>query len=260
MTQDEPFGTSRDVHGYSRDHESLANAVIDILKDRQVVCPTGARQIAVDYLVRAVLADDGFDAALVLEELCAYRLTHDALIDLYIPKAAEYLGAQWMTSDLDFATVTVGSLRLQALLGVAAHGLTREPVDNGSVLHALVVVPEAEQHFLGASVVAAQLRRLGCDVSLSINEATDKILARVEYDQPDMVLFSCARAAGLETATGTVKKIRQISDPVPVLAIGGAYSGINKQTKEETGVDLVTHTAKDVVGFTTKRKKALGRR
>lgn len=260
MTHDDPFGTPRLTYGHTYDHESLASEVISILKDRQVVGPSGARQIAVDYLVRAVLSDGNFDAALVLEELSTYRLTHDALIDLYIPKAAEYLGAQWMTSDLDFATVTVGSLRLQALLGVAAHGLTREPVDHNNVLHALVIVPEGEQHFLGASVVAAQLRRLGCDVSLSINEATDQILARVEYDHPDMILFSCARAAGLETACGTVKKIREASDMSPVLAIGGAYAGITEQIVEQTGVDLVTNTAKDVVGFTTKRKKALARR
>ncbi|WP_299549633.1 cobalamin-dependent protein [uncultured Tateyamaria sp.] len=259
MTQDDPFGTTRRPYGRSCDHESLAGEVISILKDRQAVCPSGARQVAVDYLVRAVIKRLDFDAALVLEELSTYRLTHDALIDLHIPKAAEQLGALWMTSDLDFATVTVGSLRLQSLLGIAAHGLTREPVDQSNVLHALVIVPEAEQHFLGASVVAAQLRRLGCDVSLAINEGSEQLLARVEYDRPDMALFSCARAAGLETICGTVKKIRQKSDVTPVLAIGGAYSGVTKSITEQTGVDLVTNTAKDVVGFTTKRKKALGR-
>ncbi|WP_299616622.1 cobalamin-dependent protein [uncultured Tateyamaria sp.] len=242
------------------DHESLATEVISILKDRQVVGPSGARQIAVDYLVRAVGTRVSFDAALVLEEVAAYRLTNDALIDLYIPKAAEHLGEMWMTSDLDFAGVTIGALRLQALLGEAAHGLTHEHVDMSNVLHALVVVPEAEQHFLGASVVAAQLRRLGCDVSLSINETSKQLLGRVECDRPDMILFSCARAAGLETICGTVKKIRQMCDQVPVLAIGGALSGITDGVREQAGVDLVTNTAKDVVGFTTKRKKALGLR
>lgn len=258
MTQDDPFGTTRRPSGRSLEHESLASEVISILKDRQGVSAAGARQIAVDYLVRAVTTRVSFDAALVLEELSAYRLTNDALIDLYIPKAAERLGEMWMTSDLDFATVTVGGLRLQALLGEAAHGLTHVHTEKSNVLHALVVVPEAEQHFLGASVVAAQLRRLGCDVSLSINQSSKQILARMECDHLDMIMFSCARAAGLESIRGTVKKIGRRFDDVPVLAIGGAYAGITEGTKEQAGVDLVTNTTKDVVSFATKRKKALG--
>ncbi|WP_147113461.1 cobalamin-dependent protein [Tateyamaria sp. syn59] len=260
MTQDDPFGTTRGSIGRSCDHAALASEVISILNDRQVVSRAGARQVAMDYLVRAVTRRVEFDARLVLDEMAAYRLTNDALIDIYIPKAAEHLGALWMTSDLDFAAVTIGALRLQALLGEAAQGLSRNHADMTNVLHALVVVPEAEQHFLGASVVAAQLRRLGCDVSVSINEAQQQLVDRVAYDRPDMVLFSCARPLALETIRGTVKKIRHNGDPAPVLALGGAFSGVTDGIKKQTGVDLVTNTAKDVVGFTTKRQKALGPR
>ncbi|WP_172839434.1 cobalamin B12-binding domain-containing protein [Tateyamaria omphalii] len=210
--------------------------------------------------MRAVIKRVDFDARLVLDEMGAYRLTHDALIDIYIPKAAEHLGALWMTSDMDFAAVTIGALRLQALLGEAAQSLPGNHADMTNILHALVIVPEYEQHFLGASVVAAQLRRLGCDVSVSINESQHQVVDRVEHDRPDMVLFSCARAAALETIRGTVKKIRQNGDPAPVLALGGAFSGITDGTRKRTGVDLVTNTAKDVVGFATKRQKALGSR
>lgn len=260
MTQDDQFGTTRSGAGRYSDCGSLAGEVISILSERQVVGPSGARQIAVDYLVRAVIRRAEFDARLVLEEMSAYRLTHDALIDLYIPQAAAQLGALWKTSDLDFAAVTIGSLRLQSLLGEAAHGLTRHDANTEGVFHALVVVPEAEQHFLGASVVAAQLRRLGCDVSLSINETRQQILGRVIYDHPDMVLFSCARAAALETVQRSVTRIRTAVDPAPVLAAGGGVCGQADAIREQTGVDLVTNTAKDVVGFTTKRAKALGRK
>ncbi|MEL6782203.1 MAG: cobalamin B12-binding domain-containing protein [Pseudomonadota bacterium] len=259
MTQDDPLGTTRSGSGRYSDCTSLAGEVISILTERQTVGPAGARQIVVDYLVRAITRRTDFDAQLVMEEMGAYRVTHDALIDLYIPQAAELLGSLWKTSDLDFASVTIGSLRLQALLGEAAHGLTRHDVDSEGVLHALVIVPEAEQHFLGASVVAAQLRRLGCDVSLSINETRQQIVGRVLYDRPDMVLFSCARAAALETVQRTVTTIKQSVDRVPVLAIGGGVCRKSDKIREQTGVDLVTNTAKDVVGFATKRTKALGR-
>ncbi|MEX0310713.1 MAG: cobalamin B12-binding domain-containing protein [Tateyamaria sp.] len=260
MTQDDQLGTTRSGMGRYGDCASLAGEVISILSERQAVGPAGARQIAVDYLVRAITRREEFDAHLVMEEMSTYRMTLDALIDLYIPQAAAHLGALWKSSDLDFAAVTIGALRLQSLLGEAAHGLTRHEADTEGVFHALVVVPETEQHFLGASVVAAQLRRLGCDVSLSINETAPQIINRVVYDRPEMVLFSCARAAALETVRRTVTRIKSAVDPVPVLAAGGGVCGQADEIRDQTGVDLVTNTAKDVVGFTTKRAKALGRK
>ena len=78
--------------------------------------------------------------------------------------------------------------------------------------------------------------------------------------QPDMVLISCSRIAALETVTRTVKKIRSSADPAPVIALGGPIRGNADGIRDQTGVDLVTNTATDVVGFCTKRKKALGRR
>jgi len=258
MAQDDRFGTKRYGSEPRQTHLPLAQEVISILNERQTVTTAGARQVAVDYLVRAITGRTSFDAALVLEEMSAYRLTHDALIDLYIPQAAAQLGELWMTSDMNFAQVTVGALRLQALLGEAAMGLTHAHVDEHT-LHGLIVVPEGEQHFLGASVVAAQMRRMGCDVGLSISESPKQVMGRVLYDQPDVILFSCAHPPTLETIKRTVKKIKASVDPVPVLAFGGALRGNADGIRDQTGVDLVTNTAKDVVGFAMKRKKALGR-
>ena len=259
MTQDDPNGTDRSKPGTGMPLEPLASQVISMLRERQTTGPSGARQIIVDYLVRAVTTPAGFDAPLVMEEMRAYRLTVDTIIDLYIPQAAEHLGEMWVTSDIDFASVTVGALRLQALLGEASAELSHIAHPSHDALHALVVVPEGEQHFLGASVVAAQLRRLGCDVSISISESAKQIAMRASYDEPDMVLISCARAAALESVAPTVNKIRSNAARRPVVALGGALRGDADGIKEKTGVDLVTNTAKDVVSFCMKRRKALSR-
>ncbi len=259
MAQDDPFGTARARRGADDALEPLASQVISVLCERQTSTPAGARQVVVDYLLRAVTSPAGFDAALVMEELRGYRLTIDAIIDLYIPQVANHMGELWMTSDVDFASVTVGALRLQALLSEASAALPQTSSYAQDAPLALVVVSEREQHFLGASVVAAQLRRLGCEVSLSIAEAPKQIINRVVYDQPDMVLMSCAQVNGLETIAQSVKKIRRATDPVPVLALGGAVRGDFDGIRKKTGVDLVTKSAKDVVGFYTKRRKALSR-
>ena len=259
MAHDEPFDTARTRNGEAHDLEPLASQVISVLCERQTSSANGVRQIVADYLLRAATSKEGFDPVLVMDELRGHRLTVDAIIDLYIPQVANQLGDLWITSDIDFASVTVGSLRLQALLSEASAAMSGHDLSTRDAPLALVVVAEGEQHFLGASVVAAQLRRLGCDVSLSISETPKQITNRVLYDQPDMVLLSCARVAGLETITRHVTKIREAVDPAPVLALGGALHGDIDAIRSKTGVDLVTKSAKDVVGFFTKRQKALSR-
>lgn len=260
MAKDDPFGTTQSHRGLGSTLEPLASQVISVLCERTTNAPSGARQIVVDYLLRAATSRNSFDAALVMEELRGYRLTIDSIIDLYIPQVANCMGDLWKTSDMDFASVTVGALRLQALLSEASSAVIHAAVDSRTAPLALVVVAEGEQHFLGASVVAAQLRRLGCEVSLSIAEPPKQITNRVLYDQPDMVLMSCAQVSGLETVARNVRKIRRAIDPAPVIALGGSMRGDIDGIRSKTDVDLVTKSAKDVVGFYTKRHKALSKR
>ncbi|MFL4472216.1 B12-binding domain-containing protein [Tateyamaria armeniaca] len=260
MAQDDTFGTSASFTEGGNGIEPLAGQVISMLCERQTVTAAGARQIALDYLGRAILNNTGFDAARILDELRGFRLTPDAIVDLYIPQAAIQLGDQWMCSDITFADVTIGALRLQALLGEASNGLIWVGQSPNDALHALIVVPEGEQHFLGASVLAAQLRRAGCDVSLAISETNEQITARALVDKPDMVLMSCARIDALASVTKTVKKIKAATDQAPVFAIGGPLHGDVDGIKKKTGVDIVTSVATEVVGFCAKRQKALGQR
>ncbi|MEO0379172.1 MAG: cobalamin-dependent protein [Pseudomonadota bacterium] len=260
MAQDDTFGTNVAFGEGGTGIEPLASQVISMLCERQTVTAAGVRQIALDYLGRAVLSKTGFDPAQVLDELRGFRLTRDVIIDLYIPQAAVQLGDQWMCSDISFADVTIGALRLQSLLGEAANGLVWTGQGASDAPEALVVVPSGEQHFLGASVVAAQLRRAGCDVSLAISETADQITARVMMDKPDMVLMSIARVDALALVTKTVKQIKETTDSAPVLAIGGPLRGNLDEIRKQTGVDLVTSVATEVVGFCTKRQKALGNR
>ncbi|WP_299733621.1 B12-binding domain-containing protein [uncultured Tateyamaria sp.] len=260
MAQDDTFGTNPSLIEGGNGVEPLATQVISMLCERQTVTAAGVRQIALDYLSRAILGKNGFDAARALEEMRGFRLTCDVIVDLYIPQAAMQLGDQWMCNDITFAEVTVGALRLQALLGEASGELVWVGQVPEDTLHALVAVPEGEQHFLGASVVAAQLRRSGCDVSLAISETPTQIAARVAVDRPDMVMMSCARVDALALVEKTVKRIKSATDQLPVLAIGGPLRGNADAIKRKTGVDLVTNTASEVVGFCAKRKKALGLR
>ncbi|MEM9638569.1 MAG: cobalamin B12-binding domain-containing protein, partial [Pseudomonadota bacterium] len=231
---------------------ALATTVISVLRDRQVVSREGVRQFALDHLMRAILSRAAFDPALLMEEMRGHRLTIDAIIDLYIPQAARTLGQNWVDDEISFADVTIGALRLQSLLSEASLGALIDLPTNDTLLHAMVVLPQGEQHFLGVSVVAAQLRRAGCEVSVSFDETLGRLSARVLDESPDLVLISCARREGLETVVETVQTIHAASVDSPIVALGGAVLADAEDLKERTGVDIVTSTAKDAVTFCSK--------
>ena len=235
----------------------LAAHVISVLKNRQGTTQTGARQIVLDFLLRAVLQPGLFDPALIQAELRGFRLTVDAIIDTYMPLTAHRLGDMWVASDIDFAQVTIGALRLQGLLAEASEDTTLRGMAPPLDLSMLIVVPEGEQHFLGASVVAAQLRRMGCHVATAFCERNEMIVSRILFDRPNAVLFTCARSAGLETIAQTVFSVRNAIDNAPLLVLGGALPDDDASIVDTTNVDLVTNVAKDVVTLCLKQSRAV---
>ncbi|MGZ2259816.1 cobalamin B12-binding domain-containing protein [Roseobacter sp. A03A-229] len=256
MSQDDQSQTRGLQRNRPDDVGALATKVISVLRDRQVVGRDGARQFVLDHLYRAILSRTAFDAALLLDEIRGHRLSVDEIIDLYIPQASCMLGESWVADDISFADVTVGALRLQALLGEATGQMRFDLTPDESRVRALIVLPQGEQHFLGTSVVAAQLRRMGCEVSVSFDETLGCLQARLLAESPTLVMISCARRETLETVAETVHIIRTSSIEQPVIALGGAVLDDMEDVKDQAGVDIVTSTAKDAVAFCSKRGKA----
>ena len=233
--------------------DALASTVISVLRDRQAVSSDGLRQFVLEHLLRAVLVRGVFQADSLLDELRGYRLSLDTLIDQYVPAAARLLGERWLEDRISFADVTISTLRLQSLLGEASAATRVDGPIRRERLHALIVVPQNEQHFLGASVVAGQLRRLGCEIGMSYDEDFGALTSRVLEDAPDLVLITCARRETLETATKTVQTIRKAALRAPVIALGGAVQADEDEIKEQTGVDIVTNVAVEAVAFCTRQ-------
>lgn len=234
----------------------LAAHVIQELNCRQAVTPSGARRFVLDHLMRAICKRGAFDGAIALDILRGHRVSVDRVIEVYIPEAATQLGQMWMDDTVDFATVTIGALRLQSILTEATGRVFYQP--NALLdLRSLVVVPEGEQHFLGASVAAAQLRRLGCDTHISFAENDAALVRRAQFERPHMILFTCARVVGLESIGKSVLTLRNAMPKPPVIAVGGAVKAHKDIVQEITGADLVTTQVKDVIAFCAQRRKAM---
>ncbi|WP_300038332.1 cobalamin-dependent protein [uncultured Roseobacter sp.] len=236
--------------------DALATRVISVLSDRQAVSADGLRRFVLDHLMRAILCPGPFSAGNLFEELRGHRVTTDDIIDNYVPCVARELGSDWVADDISFAQVTIGTLRLQSLVGEAARTMRLDHKTDQGRLHVLVLVPAGEQHFLGASVLDAQLRRMGCEVSSSYDEDAGSLTFRLMQDAPDLILITCARSETLESARRTVQTIRSAAGNGTVVALGGAIEGDEEELKDLTGVDIVTRRVAEAVSFCMARSAA----
>lgn len=237
---------------------ALASTVISVLRGRSVVSSEGLRQFVLDHMLRAALSKGAFSAEGLLLELRGYRLTADTIIDHYVPRIARELGEQWVDDRIGFADVTIGIMRLQSLLAEASERALVEAAPTAMNLHALVLVPQGEQHFLGASVLACQLRRMGGEVDISFDEDMGTLTARLMQEVPDLILITCARRETLESVANTVQTIRKAVSDGPIIAVGGAHKMKREVILEMTGVDIVTNVAGEAVAQCAKRTKPHG--
>lgn len=256
MSQDDRPDMRRHQSARPQDVGNLASVVLSVVGNRQTVTGGGVRQFVLDHLVRAVLAPNVFDARGIADELNAHRVHPDAVIDLYIPCAARLLGVMWIEDDISFASVTVGAMRLQSVLEETFAAAEPKYISATGWVSTLIVVPEGEQHMLGAFVLSAQLRRIGCDVSHSFDESPRALAARIRSNHFDLVLLSCSSDLALGNIAKTVASIRKAVPDGPIIALGGAFQADAARAKKLTGVDIVTNAAKDALAFCDKGVKA----
>lgn len=228
---------------------ALAEKAVYLLRQRRPISSMGARQFILDHLLRAVISKGDFDAESVLIELRGHRLQVDTIIDTYVPATARNLGEMWVNDDLDFATVTIGAMRLQSLLSCASSESADlyRPMQNSQ--HVLIVIPEGEQHFLGAFVLAAQVRRMGCRVDVSFSELREDLIGRILCEPIDKIMITCSRVSDLESVCEIVDDIRMKVTQTPAIVLGGAFERKPEDKTMTAGVDLITNSAKEAVTY-----------
>lgn len=226
---------------------SLAAEVLSVLTSRHVkdtgpgILANHESPFAHSILERRITTRSHFNAADLLEELRALRLSDVDIVDHCIPQAARGIGLKWEHNEMGFAEVTIASSRLQSLLtqiefvNPACEPMLDCPFD------ILLVAPPNEQHTIGCFVAAAQLRRRGAIVETMCGHGFDMVLARLESCEYDAVLISGSRPRDLEMIQRLAidsKTTNAISAPLFVL--GGIVLDKVEGLDSLPGIDLVT--------------------
>jgi methanogenic corrinoid protein MtbC1 len=236
-------------HDGQGDHGGDGLAVLARTVVARIASRDGPVQRQVDHdlvvtLARALSAPspDGFEA--LRPDLRRARIGEAELIDSYFPAIARFLGCAWAEDQAGFAEVTLGTARMQGMLrqlGRDWDSATTAAPDGGTVL---IVLPQGEQHSLGAMVLAGQLRRQGISVQLRIGTPPDELCRLVAERDFDCAMLSVACEERLALCAKLVKSLKEGSAGRLRVAVGGAVLDRPVDICQRTGADIATNDPK----------------
>lgn len=191
-----------------------------------------------DHFLRVLREARSIDPAVLLAEMIARQIDPAAVACLYVPEAARALGAGWAADEVSFIDVTLGTEKLHAVVRRVDELLAEvRPVTGPS---ALVLVAEAEQHTLGAMVLALELRLAGFSAMVRVAPMPRDLTQLLSANRFDLAVVSVGCTAALDSAVGLVRTLRLLSrkDEMCIL-VGGAIPVEDALLLKETGADRV---------------------
>lgn len=203
----------------------------------------GTEEDVLDLFERSLLSADPDIARDTAKTLLAEGLTGADIADQYVPAMARRLGKRWHNDELSFAHVTIAMSRLQRMVRdlVAEFDAERSMgCESGSLL---LVVPEAEQHTLGAILLCGQLRRRGLSVRLCLGFRASDAADALSSGSYDGVLISASRAYSLENLQDVIKSLRAAAPSALPVCIGGSFSQPLRLSRE---VEAAVHLTEDI--------------
>ena len=186
----------------------------------------------------AVASETEFDGVLArLRSL--HGLGDEEIVDCYIPAAACQLGADWAENRRSFAEVTIGTARLIAVVRDLSRRWQADAVADWRAPSILMVVPETEQHRLGAMIAASRFRRMGVSVQMLLGAQDDEVMQRAHNGAYDMISFSLSTRERVEQVRRLIHMLRERVAPLPPVVVGGAIGVGADVLRSNLGADHV---------------------
>ena len=208
---------------------------------------TGTGQDCLEMLCDAVVTSETAFSAALARLRSHHGLRDEDLVDCYIPAAACQLGTDWSENRRSFAEVTIGTARLIAAVRELGRRWAADTVADWRAPNMAMVVPEAEQHRLGAMIAASRFRRLGVSVQMMLGQPDDAVVARIRDGGFDIISFSLATRERVEQTRHLIQMLRRTVADLPPIVVGGAAGGNADELKSQLGVDHVVSDPEDAL-------------
>ncbi len=195
------------------------------------------RKDHLDLFLDLLAHDTGADPSALLDAMVARRLGPEIVACDYASEAARSLGDSWLADEVSFVDVTIRSERLHGLVRRVDEMLVSTMQAGGP--SALILVAEAEQHTLGAHVLALKLRLAGFSTVVRIAPVASELTQLMTANRFDIALVSIGCVAGLDSGAGLVRTLRLLSRGETRIYVGGAIPIEDDRLLEVTAADEV---------------------
>ncbi len=195
------------------------------------------KQEHLNIFLELLASDSAVDPAALLDSMMSRHLDPGMVACGYASEAARSLGKSWESDELSFIDVTIRSERLHGLVRRVDEMLVPAAEPEGP--SALILVAEAEQHTLGAFVLALQLRLAGFSAVVRVAPVAADLTVLLAANRFDVALVSIGCTAGLDSGVGLVRTLRLMSRGGMTIYVGGAVPLADDSLLKVTGADKV---------------------
>lgn len=227
----------------------LVESALRTLNSKSEAAPPRTRDQWVGRLCQAIMAETDDEYPAVIKALMATGVEPREIYQSYVPSAARFLGELWVSDRASFVDVTIGASRLQSLFRDHEIGMIGTRADRSIPLgqSVVMVIPEYEQHALGAFVIADNLRRHGLWVHMAIGLKEAELADLIRTSRFAMIGISLSTRATVEKTTGLVDYLRTHVEYMPPIVIGGRVVDEDETAVIRTGADYAVRTAREAI-------------
>ena len=223
-------------------------ALQSVAKNKQASAPR-SREEWIECLCTEIMSDSETSHRNVISSLIATGVTTEQVFQVFVPAVAQRIGELWVQDKATFVQVTVAASRLQALFRnerqpPPGKWLGRTVPLGQSVL---MVLPESEDHTLGAFVAADQFRRHGLWVRMAIRLKPQELVCVVKEGCFSMLVMSLASQKSVDGAEELINFLRSAMDHCPPIVIGGRYVLEEDDVEARTGADFAVRSVREAI-------------
>ncbi|MEO9649717.1 MAG: cobalamin-dependent protein [Roseobacter sp.] len=204
--------------------------------------PFTASQADIRDFCYALVSDDQTTAAAIISELRADGVRPEDIYLKQLAVAARVLGDMWVSDEMTFSQVTVGTGRMLAIMRSLRHLF--EPTSPREDKSAIFAAVPGEDHTLGVRMAADIFRKDGWEIALKVGLDHDQLVAEIEQAPAGIVGLSISGEHSIKALSRLVVALH-ISCPRSILAVSGPNVEEVRPILTLMGLDVIAATVED---------------